>query len=335
MPPQPPEQLHRCRRVVSFRDGFSTSICDFFSNPSRKSDCCAVICCGLFVSDRTHLLALGNLPPPWWKRILINLVFPAIICVTIFATIGQSYPVLSLTLALLGFIALLIRGQHYRAKVRLAVIERMSVVREEHLQIESQKAWLVHVPCSISPANDTIYRLENTDADDSDDSDEHLHEKGRSFLQVDFCALIWNFSRLLCCGCFGCWCQCCGMCAVGQEDREMQLILSKQEFHMDYVTFEPYIDYFPKILSLRNLKVSSFREHATALSNLSRYMVQSLLVSFLVFGVIAISPILKGITYAKFLIVSHSVCFGKQSCSVVSNRLFLPFLFGSSAVDLV
>ena len=247
VPDQPPLQR-------SFQDEFSTSICDLFSDPLRKSDCCAITCCGLFVSDRTYFLALKKQPPQWWKRILINLVIPAIVCVALFSikNVPSRLRILSLILVV---IVLLKRGQNHRAKVRRAVIERMNRFRQqaEDLQIDGPKSQQIHATCSSFPVNGTVYIPENRDAvvDGGDSNEDCLHERKRLFLPGDLCSSIWGLSKLFCCGCFGCWIQCCGMCAVGQEDREMQLMLSKQELQIDYVTFEPYNHYFPKILSLR------------------------------------------------------------------------------------
>ena len=48
------------------REGFSTSICSMFSDPARRSDCCALACCGVLASDRTRYLVLGQRPAQSW-----------------------------------------------------------------------------------------------------------------------------------------------------------------------------------------------------------------------------------------------------------------------------
>ena len=81
--------------------------------------------------------------------------------------------------------------------------------------------------------------------------------------------LLWKWARFLCCGCERCWCQLCGACGVGHKDCETQLVLSNGELQLDYVTFEPYGECFPRILVVRDSRVASFREHTGMLSNLS------------------------------------------------------------------
>eukprot|EP00984_Skeletonema_dohrnii_P005308 scaffold1864_cov81-Skeletonema_dohrnii-CCMP3373.AAC.1 len=61
-----------------FRGGFSSSICDIFRDPSRRTDCCSIACCGVLSSDRNRYLLFGELPPPLWKRLLMYLIIPAL-----------------------------------------------------------------------------------------------------------------------------------------------------------------------------------------------------------------------------------------------------------------
>ena len=77
------------------------------------------------------------------------------------------------------------------------------------------------------------------------------------------------------------------MCATGQEDRELKRLLPAQVFQRDYITFQPYGEYYPKIEWLRQENVSSFWKHLGALSELSAKLLYLLQASILLLLVIA------------------------------------------------
>ena len=59
------------------------------------------------------------------------------------------------------------------------------------------------------------------------------------YVQDDFFTKILKFFSSLCCGSIcGCWCQCCGICALAQEAREVNRIISKEDQMIDLITFE-------------------------------------------------------------------------------------------------
>ena len=62
-----------------YRGGFHTSICDIFRDPHRRTDCCAVACCGVLSSDRSLFLLTGERPPPLWRRVLTLFIVPALL----------------------------------------------------------------------------------------------------------------------------------------------------------------------------------------------------------------------------------------------------------------
>jgi hypothetical protein len=62
-----------------YRGGFHTSICDIFRDPHRRTDCCAVACCGVLSSDRSLFLLTGERPPPLWRRVLTLFIVPAVL----------------------------------------------------------------------------------------------------------------------------------------------------------------------------------------------------------------------------------------------------------------
>lgn len=66
--------------ICPFRTSlYQTSICDIFRDPHRRTDCCALACCGVLSSDRTRYLLTGKRPPPLWVRVLAYLIIPALL----------------------------------------------------------------------------------------------------------------------------------------------------------------------------------------------------------------------------------------------------------------
>ena len=59
------------------QDGWSTSINGLLDDPSRRSNCCALTCCGIFLSDRNaHLMQTSEHLLSWKWRFIIFLLIP-------------------------------------------------------------------------------------------------------------------------------------------------------------------------------------------------------------------------------------------------------------------
>lgn len=104
----------------------------------------------------------------------------------------------------------------------------------------------------------------------------------------DFCSCLWQcLASTFCNTCCMCWCLCCGMCAIAQEHRHLVKVLpdSPELWQRDYVTMQPWSDYFPRILQLRNTENMRFSAHFRALSQLSLRLVQAIGL-FLVFAIV-------------------------------------------------
>lgn len=85
MPEDEPSSAQRQAAALSpshnlrtYRGGFHTSICDIFRDPHRRTDCCAVACCGVLSSDRSRYLLTGKRPPPLWIRMGMYLLIPVL-----------------------------------------------------------------------------------------------------------------------------------------------------------------------------------------------------------------------------------------------------------------
>lgn len=156
-----------------------------------------------------------------------------------------------------------------------------------------------HRMCGCYPSDSIISHdttCTNTDDNDNIESDYTLHQSQAAAAanNGDLCTRIWNaFSNpcltcLPCCGSYGCHLQLCGFCALAQEAREANLILPRYMRMVDYITMEPFLMYYPRILELRRTS-GSFWDHFNALSCLSRMILQTLAIIFV--AMLAISLI--------------------------------------------
>ena len=77
------------------------------------------------------------------------------------------------------------------------------------------------------------------------------------------------------------WVQCFSICALAQEAREARLLLPPKDQQVDYITHQPFAEYFRNVHMLRRRWKSygvpenenhSWRSHINALSKLSRYI---------------------------------------------------------------
>eukprot|EP00550_Attheya_septentrionalis_P012888 CAMPEP_0198303146 /NCGR_PEP_ID=MMETSP1449-20131203/56735_1 /TAXON_ID=420275 /ORGANISM="Attheya septentrionalis, Strain CCMP2084" /LENGTH=579 /DNA_ID=CAMNT_0044005631 /DNA_START=292 /DNA_END=2029 /DNA_ORIENTATION=- len=217
---------------------------------------------------------------------------------------------------------LLVRASYERAKFRRRLMIRLrdGTIPDDDSsslltsQQDAQLAWQqkgAHRTCCACYSYDTISPLPTRAADQMttgyqqammiDDEDDDFEE---DTIPPDLCTCIWKALSAMCCGyCCGCWCQCCGMCATGQEEREINRLVPKQERMMDYVTFEPYSEYFPKILELRKKSVQAFWDHCNALSQLSIQLIKSLGVVFLVLLLIACTKVDNAFTLPNLLVL--------------------------------
>jgi hypothetical protein len=175
-------------------------------------------------------------------------------------------------LFLLVVIVLLCRAGMHRQKLRQTIIQRFRSRSEAtergavtHASVSPHVCCPFWVPLDIEGSSSV---------DISNETNQRAANYSPSTLPPDLCSCLWNFCKTMCCESMSCWCQCCGMCAVAQEDREIQLMLNKEDLQIDYITFQPYSEYYGHILRLKENKVQSFRQHFSALSKLSHKIVR-------------------------------------------------------------
>lgn len=171
-----------------------------------------------------------------------------------------------------------IEVNHATAETPLVVAPTTSEAMTKFLQAQKYNTCCATTPLGCIP-KDAIVDPSNPTALDAD-----------SNKATDFCHCLWKLLSGLCCGtCCSCWCQCLGLCALAQEDRELQRMLPKVKFEMDYITFQPFADYFPKLQALRQNKINNMLTHFAELSQLARHLLRSMIIVFSLLALLAFS----------------------------------------------
>jgi len=134
---------------------------------------------------------------------------------------------------------------------------------------------------------------------DGSEADDYVLQQQRQSGDVnpDLCTRIWScFAKPClpwapwCCGdSYGFHPQFCGLCALAQEAREANLTLPRHLRMVDYITMEPFLLYYPRIVELRRSATNSFWAHCRAISALSRTILFSLKVVIVTLLIVSVS----------------------------------------------
>ena len=248
-----------------YRGEFSTSICEgLFADPLDRTSCCALTCCATFLQDRNRHIVSGSLPENLWRKriglgVLAFIVAPVILQLPLLVWIAA--------IVVLGVIS-----TTQRQALRLRIMREIIQQQEGNDMALAQNLddcgcfypRRVHRMCSCVGKD----RLQSYAVQQSVQRPVVSTNNQRD--TVDCCSGIWKFLSFVCCGCCGCWFNCWGACATAQEHRELRLRLPKEKFQADYVTMQPYSDYYPSIKDIKERTDYSFLSHLKALSKLSR-----------------------------------------------------------------
>ena len=114
----------------------------------------------------------------------------------------------------------------------------------------------------------------DNDVSNTDDDDNNGEDEGNNF-HTGFFTRAWRSLDKLCCGMLcGCNLQLFGMCAIAQESRHLRDALPTSTrpglWQRDYITMQPWKEYYPSILRLRLSNQIHCLPHFKALSRLSR-----------------------------------------------------------------
>mmetsp|Transcript_14771 Transcript_14771/g.22217 ORF Transcript_14771/g.22217 Transcript_14771/m.22217 type:complete len:676 (-) Transcript_14771:39-2066(-) len=317
-----------------FRGGFSSSICDIFRDPSRRTDCCSIACCGVLSSDRNRYLLFGELPPPLWRRLLMYLIIPALFIASLnyFAVEvkipanGSSYgnndqqgdngdtttikvAPLPLRLAFYAYLIFLgIRGRIEKRKTRTEIMKKLyrerAEARGEAVVDPNQVTRYIHqhrLDVIRAHSSYSCCYAHDLPLDDNNEFEDAVEE--------DSCSRFWDcLSKTFWNACCGMWCQCCSACAIAQEEREIERLTGNLEPKMDYITFEPFSEYFPAIQHLNETQTRSFVQHAKAISKLSVKLLKNLAAVLAILVLFALSDIDKNFTFANMIVLLLTLC---------------------------
>jgi len=215
--------------------GFSTSISYLFHHPQ---DCCSFVWCGIFQSDYNFYLfhkkrrsAFGIMFS--YIFVPVMLLFSIALCENFID--NQDLKVIIVFLLILTLIIYFsfhcTRGLVGRIKFRQALSNRVVENLEEPV--------LPQGFCDAACANLLFYLR-----DDIDDP--------QPFIEHNFCTRLWQCFECFCCGSMcKCWFQLFGTCAIAQEGREIRSLVGNEKSQVDYITFESYKSYYPRLLKLR------------------------------------------------------------------------------------
>lgn len=152
-----------------------------------------------------------------------------------------------------------------------------------------------HCCCSPCYAHDHVFHDETgMISRDSRDEDEEIEH--------DFCTRLWDClaSTFWCCGC---WFQCFGCCALAQEEREVNRLTGHAQHKIDYLTFQPYSEYYPSIQNLQENRISSPWKHMRAISDLSSKLLKNVAVVLVVLILFALSDINSNFTWENMIVL--------------------------------
>lgn len=287
-------------RAQSYR-GFSTSICDMFRN---RYDCCAFACCGILSYDRTRYLLTGERPISIKVRLFYHLIVPLLIFITagycaVYIPDKQTNEIVSsslVTLLVLYIIFDCLSGRRDRLHQREDILVKAGTRGEQSA-------------ADIASAHSCCCGFYGEDGhmDQWNENENNFGEK------KDMCTEIWKFFAQMCCvACTHSFCQVCGICALAQESREIEKLVEPRKTWIDFVTFEPFSNFYYKIVQLRISRDSNPWSHYRAVSKLSKLLIKTLV------------SVLTSLVFVSFL--KFNTMFTWQNVLVFAATFFQAFV---------
>ena len=164
--------------------GFSSSIGDMFVHPSNERvDCCAMVCCGIFQSDRDRYLLQGVTPPSPWKRVWVHIVVPIVLfCMAGFMALNipaKHMNQMLVVIFLLGLLASIVgqcmKGRHKRMDIRKDVLWYKYQLHQHRLSLLNDHRHHNHPTANTSGVSlDQIFDQPRPN-DDDDISDQYYY----------------------------------------------------------------------------------------------------------------------------------------------------------------
>jgi len=254
--------------------GFSTPITGMFKDPdAERVDCCAMACCGVLQSDRDRYLITGVAPPSCAKRFWLHTVLPLVVFIAAgFCAIRVQDPYLnqvlstSLVLLLLGVLIIqCFKGSWKRRSIRKDLLwtKHQLIITGNIQQRGDEESFDYDDSDNNAPAYmmgqrkrdirtaHSLFSCYVTDVDRLLDDDEAASEL--SYARGNVCSYIFRCWTKACCGSLcGMHFQVCGICGLAQEGREVELLMDASQRRIDYITMQPFMEYYPNIFKARH-----------------------------------------------------------------------------------
>jgi hypothetical protein len=271
-----PLQQHRRPMRRAYRGIFSSSLCSMFETPAQsRTDACALACCGIWLWERNQYLLSGTKPKSCKeRRFELTILVLAIVLLVVYSQYPSPVILRCLVfVTIAGGVWRLLRFQQARNDFRIALAKDQYAREnpneqhdEDHHQLQDGQVRFLHEHQREIQKSHPFCGCNKMDLTITDEGSDEAPPSS------DFCSVLWQCLASTCCGtCCVCWFQFCGMCAIAQEHRQLRRILpnTPELWQCDYITFQPWSEYFSSIQQLRESAQGSFFAHAQALSQLS------------------------------------------------------------------
>lgn len=158
----------------------------------------------------------------------------------------QKVAPLPLVLCFWAYLVILIVYTKFeRVKTRTEIMKRLyeerAGARGEEVDSARLKIFLERNRGDMSAAHRSCCCYGRDDIFFDDDGAVPMASSGQNIEEIerDFCTSLWAcLSNTFWNACCSCWCQCCSICAVWQEEMEVNRLTGNEEHTMDYVTFQ-------------------------------------------------------------------------------------------------
>ena len=286
---------------------FRSAVCDMFEEPqSSKTDACAFFCCGLylwqrnqdilmrerrkssdFASDEASDTITSIIQTRPLETIFFLLIVVSVVLWSFDASNLSSIVLFGCILSLAAiawnkFFGFQKARQKLREELAVAEYYRRTGLNQDDAQSDNDPGLAAFLEehrheifggghnvlgCASSTVGNCFGRNMNIENEDSDANQDDENQ--------GFCLASWRFLEKLCCGVLcGCSLQLFGMCAIAQESRHLGEAISRDTrpglWQRDYITMQPWAEYYPSILRLRLSNQIHCLPHFKALSRLSR-----------------------------------------------------------------